>query len=1089
MIQKDIEDIYELAPLQQGLLFHTLLSPESGQYCEQVSCTVGGDFNVEAWKQAWHLVVDRHPVLRTSMHWEDLEKPVQVVHQHAELPIAEEDWTTREPSEQQLAAFLSADRLRGFDLAHPPLMRLALLRSAARQYHFVWSHHHLILDGWSVQLLLKEVFTYYEALSRELPTSLSALLPSPRPYRDYSSWLQRQDLTAAEQFWRAYLQGFSAPTGIGGLPLKTGEAPSADDARHLEERATLSAEETARLQAFARRHQLTLNTLVQGALALLLSRYSGVTDVVFGATVSGRSPSLAGVEQMLGLFINALPVRVKISSDQVGVWLRALQEQQVEARQYEYSPLMEVQRWSELERGQTLFDSLLVFENYPVGELQQFHSAPQFDDVRSYEQTNYPLTVAAWGGRELGMRFSCYHSQFDREKIQRMINHFKMLLNEIVVDPARSLSTIPRLPEDEYRLLVEWNETSLHWPEKACLHELIESQAERVPDNVAVVLDDDALTYAELNARANQLAWYLRSIGVGPEVIVGVMMERSLEMVVGLLAILKAGGAYAPLDPQLPAGRLAFMLEDARMPVLITQQRLSSGLPPNQTRVICAETDWPRVAEASTANPPSHMTAQNASYLIYTSGSTGQPKGALNTHGAIRNRLLWMQKAYQLTPTDCVLQKTPFSFDVSVWEFFWPLMVGARLVLARPGGHLDNAYLMRLIVQEQITTLHFVPSMLRLFLEEPGIEGCDSLRQVMSSGEALSSDLQQHFFTRLPRASLHNLYGPTEAAIDVTAWECQPADHRRIVPIGRPIANTQIYVLDQKLQLLPVGVAGELHIGGESLARGYHRRTALTAEKFVADPFASHPGQRLYRTGDLARFLDDGSIEYLGRIDQQVKIRGFRIELGEVEAALACHPAVLECAVLAREDKPGDQRLVAYLTARDESSLQIEQLREFLSATLPDYMIPSTFVQLDALPLTPNGKLDRHSLPAPDNSRPEMHAIYVVPRTTAEETIAAIWSSVLRVDRVGVYDNFFDLGGHSLLAMQLISRVRSTFQAEKLPLRSLFDAPTVEGMVHALAQVWGSMEIVEEYARTLSELEQFSEAEIEAMLTEPEAVG
>ena len=816
MMQRNIEDIYELSPLQQGLLFHTLLSPELGEYYEQISCTIGGDFKVEAWKQAWQLVVDRHPVLRTSLHWDDLERPVQVVHRQAELPIVEEDWTGFSNGDQPLESFLRADRRRGFDLAQPPLMRLALLRSAEQQYRFVWSHHHLILDGWSIQLLLKEVFTYYEALCQKLRPAPSL----PRPYRDYISWLQRQDLLAAEQFWRHYLQGFTAPTAIAGPPLP-GLLPQAVEAgdEHLEEYGALSEAETGRLQAFARQQQLTLNTLVQGAWALLLARYGSAADVVFGATVSGRPAALQGVEQMLGLFINALPVRVKLTPDlQVGAWLRALQDQQVEARQYEFSPLMEVQRWSELDRGQTLFDSLLVFENYPASDLHEHRGALQIEDVRSYERTNYSLTVAAWGGRELGMRFSHYRSRFDRDTIRRMIKHFKMLLNEIVVDPARRLGAISPLPEDEYRLLLAWNQTSVDYPQEGCLHHLFEAQVERTPNNVAVVLDEDSLTYAQLNARANQLAGKLCSLGVGRETMVGVLMERSLEMVVSQLAILKAGGAYVPLDPQNPPERLAFMLEDAEVQVLLTQQWFLSGLPPHQARVICPETDWSQPTTVVAENPRSQVTAENLAYLIYTSGSTGQPKGAMNMHGAIRNRLLWMQEAYQLTPTDSVLQKTPFSFDVSVWEFFWPLMVGARLVMARPGGHLDNGYLRQLILAEQITTLHFVPSMMRLFLEESGLEECLSLRQVMCSGEALSSDLQQQFFTRLPQAALHNLYGPTEAAIDVTAWECRRTDQRQFVPIGRPIANTQIYLLNQSLQLVPLGVPGELYIGGASIA-------------------------------------------------------------------------------------------------------------------------------------------------------------------------------------------------------------------------------------------------------------------------------
>jgi amino acid adenylation domain-containing protein len=528
-------------------------------------------------------------------------------------------------------------------------------------------------------------------------------------------------------------------------------------------------------------------------------------------------------------------------------------------------------------------------------------------------------------------------------------------------------------------------------------------------------------------------------------------MERSLEMVAGLLGILKAGGAYVPLDPEYPKERLAFMLEDANVPVQLTQGRLAGSIPAHNAGIIRLDEDWPVIAAESPANVRSPVQAHHLAYMIYTSGSTGRPKGAMNTHAGILNRLLWMQDAYGLTPTDGVLQKTPFSFDVSVWEFFWPLLVGARLVVARPGAHRDGAYLAGLIVRERITTAHFVPSMLSAFLEQEGLESsCATLKRVICSGEALSFELQERFFSRLS-AELHNLYGPTETAVDVTYWACERKSPRRMVPIGRPIANTQIYILDKELQPVPVGVAGELHIGGRGVGRGYHRRPELTAERFIPDPFSSEPEARLYKTGDLARYLPDGNIEYLGRLDHQVKIRGFRIELGEIESVLAAHPAVREAVVVLREGVPGDRRLVAYLTAKDGEPLKVPELRSLLQGKLPEYMVPSAFVTLDRFPLTPNGKVDRKALPAPDTFGQSLGGLGLLPRNEMERAIAEIWQDVLHLEKVGIEDSFFELGGHSLLLVQIQNKLNKVLN-KPLLMMDLFRYPTISSLAEYLSE-------------------------------------
>jgi amino acid adenylation domain-containing protein len=637
---------------------------------------------------------------------------------------------------------------------------------------------------------------------------------------------------------------------------------------------------------------------------------------------------------------------------------------------------------------------------------------------------------------------------FDEARIERMVSHYLTLLEAAAADPNQRLFELPLLNEVErQQILVEWNRTEVSYPKDRCLHELIEDQVERAPEATAVVFEGDSLTYRQLNARANQLARYLRGLGVGPDTLVAICVERSLEMVVGLLGILKAGGAYVPLDPEYPQERLAFMLADAGSQVLLTHSGLQGSLRAHTGKVVRLDADWPRIAGEGVDNVTSSVGADHLAYMIYTSGSTGRPKGAMNTHRAIVNRLLWMQDAYRLTPSDRVLQKTPFSFDVSVWEFFWPLLTGAKLVVARPGGHKDGAYLANLICKEKITTTHFVPSMLSTFLEQGGLESsCASLKRVICSGEALPFDLQQRLFSLLP-AELHNLYGPTEAAVDVTYWACQRNSRLRTVPIGRPIANTQIHILDRHLQPMPIGVAGELHIGGIGLARGYHNRPDLTAEKFIPDPFRKEPGARLYKTGDLARFLPDGTIEYLGRLDNQVKIRGFRIELGEIESVLTGLPGVREAVVVAREDVPGDKRLVAYLTAQAGEPPKVSELRSLLQAKLPEYMVPSAFVTLDRFALTPNGKVDRKALPAPGLERPESGANYLAPDTPTERILADIWAKSLGLKKVGVHDNFFDLGGNSLLMGRVQVKICEALKTN-ISLVEMFRYPTI----HSLAQ-------------------------------------
>ncbi|WP_413198525.1 amino acid adenylation domain-containing protein [Nostoc piscinale] len=1040
---KNIEDFYPLSPMQQGILFHSLATPQSGVYFEQFSWNLQGKLNVTLFHRAWQYVVERHAILRTCFVWEGLKEPVQIVHRQVNLPWQEYDWQhlSSEAQQQELELFFQSDRSCGFNLKQAPLMRFTLIQLSPTAYNFTWSHHHLLLDGWSLATVFQEVLACYKAFSYERQVYLENI----RPYRDYIVWLQQQNLSEAETFWRQTLQGFTTPTQLSASP-GTGLLTPTDSYHEAELKLSVAA--TAALKSLAKQYQLTLNTLVQGAWALLLSRYSGQEDVVFGAVTSGRPPTLAQAESMVGLFINTVPIRVQVSPGALLVpWLLKSQDQLIEASQYDYCPLVKVQGWSEVPKGLSLFESIVIFENYAMdASVRQRDINLDIKDVHSFEKTNYPIALTVIPGDELWLKITS-GDRFDGDTIHRMLGHLQTLLAGMVNNPQQSLGELSLLTElERHQLLVEWNNTQVQYPQKQCLHELFQAQVEKTPDAVAVVFEDEQLTYRELNTKANQLANYLQTFGVKPEVLVGIYVERSLFMVIGLLAILKAGGAYIPLDPSYPQERLAYMLEDAQPKVLLSQQKLVTTLPNQSAQVICLDSDWELISDRHSANPITHITEDHLAYVIYTSGSTGKPKGAMNTHRGICNRLLWMQDAYQLTAADRVLQKTPFSFDVSVWEFFWPLITGARLVIAQPEGHKDPNYLVNLIIQQQITTLHFVPSMLQVFLEAAAVEKCQSLVRVIASGEALPVELQQRFFQRLD-AQLHNLYGPTEAAVDVTFWQCQNhLNNQKTVPIGRPIANIHIYLLDKYLHPVPVGVPGEVYIGGVGVGRGYLNRPELTAEKFIPNPFTT-TASRLYKTGDLARYLPNGEIEYIGRIDYQVKLRGFRIELGEIEAAIAQYPGVRETVVVVNA-----QRIVAYLVPQAAQTLSISELRSFLESKLPSYMIPVAFVLLEALPLTANGKVDRQALPAPDTNRPELADAYQPPQTEVEQTIAQIWQTVLQLENVGIHDNFFELGGHSLLLVQVHSKLREKFTKD-LAVLDLFRYPTINSLANYLTQV------------------------------------
>ncbi|MFL9458776.1 amino acid adenylation domain-containing protein [Tolypothrix bouteillei VB521301_2] len=1041
---QNLEDIYPLSPMQAGMLFESLYAPDSGVYFEQITCTFTG-LNVRAFEQAWQMLVARHSIFRTAFEWESLSTPVQVVYRQVQVTLNTIDWRdlTKVEQQAQLETFLSSERQQGLQLSQAPLMRLHLLHLDENTYQFVWCHHHILLDGWSLPLVFQDLFEYYQALT----DGVSLALQPTRSYRNYIAWLQQQDLDSAKEFWRQKLQGFSAPT-----PL-TVDRPLSNQERsgYSEQQIYFTSSVTAQAVDFVKQHQLTMNNLVQVAWGLLLSRYSSQTDVVFGATVSGRPPGLLGVESMVGLFINTVPVRLQIGETDLLSLLKELQAQQVESTQFSYCSLVEIQGLSEVPRGTSLFDSIVVFENYPVNtDVLQDNSDLTVENYCGIEQTNYPLTVVVIPGEQLCLKLSYDTSRFEQGTINRMLGHFVTLLQAIVANPQQQISQLPLLTASEqHQLLVEWNETSVDYPQDRCIHQLFEEQVALTPNAVAVVCEDQQLTYHQLNCRANQLAHYLQSLGVGADVLVGICVERSIEMIVGLLGILKAGGAYVPLDPEYPSERLNFILEDAGVSVLLTQQHLVEKFPSLPAQVVCLDS-WSLISQFSQHNPITLVRATHLAYAIYTSGSTGTPKGVAIAHLGLLNLVFWHQLAFEITSSDKATQLAGTGFDAAVWEI-WPyLTAGASLYLVKSELVTSPVHLRDWLIAQKIT-VSFVPTPVAIELLSLEWNAEIALRYLLIGGDRL----HQYPSASLPFQVVNN-YGPTENTVVTTSGVVVAQQPSQILPsIGRAIANTQLYILDSHLQPVPIGVPGELHIAGVGLAKGYLNRPDLTQQKFIPNPFRRSRGvgeqgrrgvkedqlclERLYKTGDLARYLPDGSIEYLGRIDNQVKIRGFRIELGEIEAVLSQHEHVQACCAIARVDSPGEKRLVAYIVPQPQAKLTSSKLRQFLKTKLPEYMVPSVIMFLESLPLTPNGKVDRRALPVPE-SRAGIEVSFIAPRTPVEAKLAQIWSQILRVD-VGIHDNFFSLGGDSIISIQIIAKAKQA--GIELTLKQLFANPTI----------------------------------------------
>ncbi|RSZ60393.1 amino acid adenylation domain-containing protein [Massilia atriviolacea] len=1038
------------APLsfaQQRQWFMWQLDPHSSAYHLCGVLLLAGRLDVDALRASWQALAVRHPSLRTrfAAHADGTLEQVADAAPGLDLPCL--DLST-------LDAATLADRIEReqerlctspFDLAKGPLLRAVLLKSAHDRHRLVVAMHHIVSDGSSTHIILDEMAALYRA---HLSGAAPALAQPSIDYADYAAW-QRSWLDGAEgqrqlAWWCGRLGGEQTA-----LALQTDRPRKADGRyRAATHKLALDAQLAEGLRKAALAQGGTLFMALMSAFAALLFRHTGQGEVRIGVPVANRNRT--ETEKLVGFFVNTQVLGARIDS---GTTLAALLDQVREtALGAQANQDLPFERLVEALQPQRSLGSHPLFQ-VMFNHLRQDHrsldnwpglTVQRLDVDAPDAQFELTLQTCEYDDGRLDANFTYAAELFDAATVARLARHYLALLRALAERPAQTVGAVALLGEDERRQLENWGVNRRHHAETAPVHRLFEQRAASHPDAPALLFGDTQLSYGELNLRANRLAHRLRRDGVGPDVLVGVALERSLAMVVGLLAILKAGAAYVPLDPEYPDERLAYMIADSGVQLVLTDSAMRPRLPSLTAYAL----DTLDTSGEPGHDPQPALHGEHLAYVIYTSGSTGRPKGAANHHGALTNRLAWMQDAYRIGPADTILQKTPFSFDVSVWEFFWPLMTGARLALAGPGDHRDPGRLVDLIGRHQVTTLHFVPSMLQAFLAHPGVDGCNRLRRIVCSGEALSAPVRDEVLARLPQAALYNLYGPTEAAIDVTHWTCV-ADGRSQVPIGQPISGIRTYVLDQDLNLAPQGMAGELYLGGIGLARGYLGRAGLTADRFVADPL-SGSGERLYRTGDLVRWNADGQIDYLGRIDHQIKIRGLRVELGEIEAALLAQEEVREAVVVATSGT-GGLRLAAYVSAAAAQHIDDASLREQLGRSLPAHMVPSVIVVLDSLPLNANGKVDRKALPAltaaaEGDTEP--------PQGSDEVDLAGIWSEVLGLGRIGRRDNFFALGGHSLLAAMMISRVRAAMDVD-LPLRRVFESQTLQELAACIGQLRG----------------------------------
>jgi amino acid adenylation domain-containing protein/non-ribosomal peptide synthase protein (TIGR01720 family) len=1074
MLIKNVQNIYTLSPLQEQFwLNDNQPSHEFGQSICQLKCEIRGDLDTAQLTKAWQLAVDQQPVLRTLLVGKNLNIPRQLVVKNLKAVIYQKDLRNLSPQEitTQTDSFIDSEKAEvSCSSVNRPLARLSLCQISDQVYYLILSYHRLILDQHSSYLLLHEIFSNYQnlCLNHEIQSERS---PENVYFPNYINWLKQQDKSAAKAFWYDSLQGMTIPT-----PLTIEKSPE----NH--QNSSLHPELKKNYQHYQLKipvkifsdwleknnHQISLEVLIQAAWSILLSRYSGETTVIFDVQLPGRTAKLPELESIIGTFENKLPKKVDICPDiYVSSWLHNLQTEHQNLQKYQHHSLPEIRNWSNVDLP--LSSTCVRFlDSLPQNLIKPAYHNIHITDIESWEKHDYAISLTAYQqNQELTLEITYNCLQFESTSIHRLLGHLQTLLTGMVAETETCLSQLPLLTLQEQQQLTEWNAHTINYPETQCIHQLITTQAIENPDKVAVVFASQQLTYKELNQRANQLAHYLQDLGVQPDTVVGICLERSLEMIVGILGILKAGGAYVPIDPSYPIDRISFILTDAQIRILLTQEHIESELPTYWGQVICLDSEWEEIAEESTDDPHSNVTANNLVYGIYTSGSTGKPKGVLVTHQNLVHSTSNRSNYYQ-KPIESFLLLSSFAFDSSVAGIFWTLCQGGTLILPPQDFQAEPLQLTNLIAKHQISYLLSIPSLYAVILEQSTPQQLAGLQTVILAGEPCLGNLIKRHRQLLPNCGLFNEYGPTEGTVWSTVYNCQDWQQEPLVPIGRPIANTQIYILDSHLQLVPIGIKGEIYIGGAGIARGYLHRQELTASKFITHIIQEQP-QYLYRTGDLGRYREDGNVEFLGRIDEQVKIRGYRIEIGEIEAILGQHQSVKEIAVITKEiaDENGEigisirKRLVAYFVSQDSAHPPtVTQLRDFLHKQLPDYMVPATFVALSAMPLTPNGKIDRRNLAKIEDITSPTQTDCTDLLTPEEACLKDIWSELLKLKQVSIHDNFFELGGDSIVSIQMIARANQA--GLMINPKHLFENQTIAKLARVAATHSGMTTIAEQ---------------------------
>ncbi|MDH5394005.1 MAG: amino acid adenylation domain-containing protein [Gammaproteobacteria bacterium] len=1051
-----MEDIkYPLTPIQLGMLFNSIRSPNSGVEIEQVIMSLNETISIKEFKAAWLQLINNHDVLRTRFEWEAIEQPLQIVSNEVDIPFEMHDWQHLQPEhiDKNLQEFLKEDRLNDIVLSCAPLLRLNLFAKKHGEMICLWTFHHAILDGRSFSPLINELFAIYESLIN----NQEAAIKKPVPFRHFAHWIGRYQHETSDAYWRKLLHGVTAPT-----PLTNILGPDNKDhaAGVLSEELFLPAALTDELKRLAKKIDVTLNTLVQAAWAILLHRYSGEADIVFGNTRACRHASVAGSEEIIGVLINTVPVRLKVALDNMLVpWLQGLRQQHLSVREFEHSSLVRIQRCCQLPSQTPLFESLVVFEGQTLNEeLRSKKGNWSNREFRYIGQTGFPLALICYSGAELLLRIEYTAQRFSTYAIKSIMLQLQTICSGMVENVDRTIGEIPYIEKTQRQQLLErYHQNDNPLAVQPCIHKRFEQQVEKCPDAIALTFNDQTLTYQMLNQSSNRLASELIKKGLNAGSLVGLSVERSFYSIIGILGILKAGGAYLPLDPSYPEERLAFILEDSQSTFLVTQESLADKMPDHQAEVISIDSAEFITAETNASsfiNPSVEVSSDDIAYVIYTSGSTGKPKGVLIPHKNVVRLFSATEHWFNFNEEDVWSLFHSYAFDFSVWEIWGALFYGGRLVIIPYMTSRSPDLFYETLIRENVTVLNQTPSAFRQLIQSDISSNYSNklaLRYVIFGGEALDLSRLKPWFEAHEdnKPQLVNMYGITETTVHVTyrAITKEDVDKRLGSVIGQPIPDLQLYVLDERLNPVPVGMRGNLFVAGAGLAKGYLNRAELSKQRFISHPFKT--GARLYDTGDVVRFLPNEDIEYLGRSDQQVKIRGFRIELGEIEAVLNRYVAVNNCVVTALNQNGKDARLVAYWVAEAQNDATASELREHLKSALPDYMVPAVLIKIDSIPLTENGKLDFRHLPAPQDQI-NLDNNFVAAGSSLEREIASIWKDVLGLSKIGIHDNFFELGGDSFLVIELVGKI-SRATGNSIPVHQLFEFPTISSLASFLS--------------------------------------